>query len=93
VIVLSAKTTLYTMPPRKPKAEAAQEGADGPTAPKTAAPKAKGKARTKTGDGDDGDAASTKGLSEEKLPLPAWLKMFTERGVDMRLAMTLAAKL
>jgi hypothetical protein len=81
------------MPPRKPKTEAAQDAADVSTAPKTAAPKAKGKGRAKAGDGDDGGAASAKGLSEEKLPLPAWLKMFTERGVDMRLAMTLAAKL
>lgn len=81
------------MPPRKPKTEATQDGADDSTAPKTAAPKSKGKGRAKAGDGEDSGAASTKGLSEEKLPLPAWLKMFTERGVDMRLAMTLAAKL
>ncbi|KAJ9092536.1 hypothetical protein QFC21_006767 [Naganishia friedmannii] len=58
----------------------------------------KGKSRatkTKTaaaGDKDDADTP-TKGLSDQKLPLPAWLKTFTDRGVDMRLAMTLAGKL
>lgn len=93
-ILLINAVSSHTMPPRaKPKTAAAQGGQqDGSTGTK-AAPKAKGKSRAKAGEGDDDGGASAKGLSEEKLPLPAWLKMFTERGVDMRLAMTLAAKL
>ncbi|GHJ90069.1 hypothetical protein NliqN6_6471 [Naganishia liquefaciens] len=81
------------MPPRaKPKAPADDGQEDSPAESK-AVSKPKGKTRAKVGEGDDNDAAPAQGLSEEKLPLPAWLKMFTERGVDMRLAMTLAAKL
>ena len=84
---------IHIMPPRaKPKAPADDGQEDSPAESK-AASKPKGKTRAKVGEGDDNDAAPAQGLSEEKLPLPAWLKMFTERGVDMRLAMTLAAKL
>ncbi|KAJ9112237.1 hypothetical protein QFC22_006321 [Naganishia vaughanmartiniae] len=64
--------------------------------PAEAGGKGKGRAtKTKTtaaGEEDEADTP-TKGLSDQKLPLPAWLKTFTDRGVDMRLAMTLAGKL
>jgi hypothetical protein len=58
-------------------------------------PPAKRKAKAKPNDGEDDDAGTsgTNGLSDQKLALPAWLKLFTERGVDMRLAMMLAGKL
>lgn len=91
-MVVSPHLVNHTMPPRaKPKPLPSDGQEDGPVNTKTT-PKAKGKARAKA-NGDDDDVTPMQGLSEEKLPLPAWLKMFTERGVDMRLAMTLAAKL
>lgn len=83
------------MPPkaRKLKAESVQDGNAGTKV--VAAGKGKGKRKANDDGEEDNDAGepSAKGLSDQKLPLPAWLKMFTERGVDMRLAMTLAGKL
>lgn len=81
------------MPP-KARATAVQTTLDGTAVPKPAS-KAKAKAKPKPSEGEDGDAAAVGGggLSEHKLALPQWLKLFTERGVNMRLAMTLAGKL
>ncbi|KAJ9120328.1 hypothetical protein QFC24_005282 [Naganishia onofrii] len=77
------------MPPKsttpKTKAKTSEEGGKG----KSRATKAK---PNRGGEEDDADIPS-KGLSDQKLPLPVWLKTFTDRGVDMRLAMTLAGKL
>lgn len=77
------------MPP-KAKTELTLDGSS--PAPKPAA-KRKRKAKPNDGEDDDAGTSANNGLSDQKLALPAWLKLFTERGVDMRLAMTLAGKL
>lgn len=82
------------MPPKaKPAVQTTLDGKPvPPPAPKVAKPRAKPKPKPVDGEEDD-SATPVGGLSDQKLPLPQWLKLFTERGVDMRLAMTLAGKL
>lgn len=80
---------------RKPKAEV-----DNPTSETTpevgsspTKPKGKGRSSAAYNDDHEPDESELKNASTSKMALPAWLKCFTERGVDMRMAMMLAGKL
>jgi hypothetical protein len=64
-----------------------------PKASSSTLPKSPSKKRAPKGAKKEEEDEPVNNASQEKLPLQAWLKLFTERSVDMRVAMILAGKL